>query len=128
MDGFFEAAATLDERSAPQEGRCAVLSPRQYYSLISSVDTNILNREIGNSQGDMNSGKGLYSIAGIRIYKTNNLPTQNRQSLPQVRTTATPETSPTWLASSSTVKPLGSSPSLLRRPPVETSMSSTKAT
>ena len=71
VDGFFEAAAVLDERSAPQEGRCAVLSPRQYYSLISSVDTNILNREIGNSQGDMNSGKGLYSIAGIRIYKSN---------------------------------------------------------
>ena len=67
----FEAAAVLDERSAPQDGRCAVLSPRQYYSLISSVDTNILNREIGNSQGDMNSGKGLYSIAGIRIYKSN---------------------------------------------------------
>ena len=71
VDGFFEAAAVLDERSAPMDGRCAVLSPRQYYSLISSVDTNILNREIGNSQGDMNSGKGLYSIAGIRIYKSN---------------------------------------------------------
>jgi hypothetical protein len=71
VDGFFESAAVLDERSAPQEGRVAVLSPRQYYSLISSVDTNILNREIGNTQGDMNSGKGLYSIAGIRIYKSN---------------------------------------------------------
>jgi hypothetical protein len=74
VDGFFEAAAVLDERNAPQEGRVAVLSPRQYYSLISSVDTNILNREIGNTQGDMNSGKGLYSIAGIRLYKSNNLP------------------------------------------------------
>lgn len=74
VDGFFEAAAVLDERNAPQEGRVAVLNPRQYYSLISSVDTNILNREIGNTQGDMNSGKGLYSIAGIRIYKSNNLP------------------------------------------------------
>lgn len=71
VDGFFEAAAVLDERSAPMDGRCAVLSPRQYYSLVSSVDTNILNRELGNSQGDMNSGKGLYSIAGIRIYKSN---------------------------------------------------------
>jgi len=76
VDGFFESAAVLDERSAPQEGRCAVLSPRQYYSLISSVDTNILNRDIGNSQGDMNSGKGLYSIAGIRIYKSNVLANQ----------------------------------------------------
>ena len=76
VDGFFESAAVLDERSAPQEGRCAVLCPRQYYSLISSVDTNILNREIGNNQGDMNSGKGLYSIAGIRIYKSNVLAAQ----------------------------------------------------
>ena len=76
VDGFFETAAVLDERSAPQDGRCAVLSPRQYYSLISSVDTNILNREIGNNQGDMNSGKGLYSIAGIRIYKSNVLAAQ----------------------------------------------------
>ena len=76
VDGFFESAAVLDERSAAQEGRCAVLSPRQYYSLISSVDTNILNREIGNTQGDMNSGKGLYSIAGIRIYKSNVLANQ----------------------------------------------------
>ena len=76
VDGFFEAAAVLDERSAPADSRCAVLSPRQYYSLISSVDTNILNREIGNNQGDMNSGKGLYSIAGIHIYKSNVLANQ----------------------------------------------------
>lgn len=73
VDGFFEAAAVLDGRDAPADGRVAVLAPRQYYSLISSVDTNILNREIGNTQGDMNSGKGLYSIAGIRILKSNNL-------------------------------------------------------
>ena len=73
VDGFFEAAAVLDERSAPSDGRVAVLAPRQYYSLISSVDTNILNREIGNTQGSMNSGDGLYSIAGIRILKSNNL-------------------------------------------------------
>jgi hypothetical protein len=75
VDGFFEAAAVLDERSAPQEGRVAVLSPRQYYSLISSVDTNILNRDIGTStQGSLNSGEGLYEIAGIKIYKSNNIP------------------------------------------------------
>ncbi len=43
-------------------------------AFVSSVDTNILNRDLGNSQGDLNSGKGLVSIAGIRIYKSNNLP------------------------------------------------------
>jgi hypothetical protein len=74
VDGFFEAAAVLDERSAPRDGRVCVLSPRQYYSLISSVDTNILNRDIGNTQGNLNSGEGLYEIAGIKIYKSNNLP------------------------------------------------------
>jgi hypothetical protein len=74
VDGFFEAAAVLDERSAPQDGRCCVLSPRQYYSLISTVDTQILNRDIGSTQGNLNSGGGLYEIAGIKIYKSNNLP------------------------------------------------------
>ncbi len=76
VDGCFEAAAVLDERSAPTEGRVLALAPRQYYSLISSVDTSILSREIGNTQGDMNSGKGLYSIAGIRIVKSNVLADQ----------------------------------------------------
>ena len=74
VDGFFEASATLDERSAPKDGRVAVLSPRQYYSLISSVDTNILNRDLGNNQGNLTSGEGLYEIAGIKIYKSNNVP------------------------------------------------------
>lgn len=74
VDGLFEAAAVLDERNAPQEGRVAILNPRQYLGLISAVDTNILNRELGASQGDINSGKGLFSIAGIRLYKSNNLP------------------------------------------------------
>ena len=74
VDGFFEAAAVLDERSAPKDGRVAVLSPRQYYSLISSVDTNILNRQIGNTQGNLNSGEGLFEIAGITIHKSNNIP------------------------------------------------------
>jgi len=51
VDGFFEAAARLDEIAA-----------------------NILNREYGNSQGNLNSGEGLYEIAGIKIYKSNNIP------------------------------------------------------
>jgi len=74
VDGFFEAAARLDEIAAPKDGRVAVLAPRQYYALISQVDTNILNREYGNTQGNLNSGEGLYEIAGIKIYKSNNIP------------------------------------------------------
>ena len=74
VDGFFEAASILDEKNVPREGRSAVLSPRQYYALISQVDSNILNRDYGNTQGNLNSGQGLYEIAGISIRRSNNLP------------------------------------------------------
>lgn len=74
VDSFFEAASILDEKNVPKMGRVAVLSPRQYYALVSQVDTNILNRDYGNSQGNLNSGEGLYEIAGIRIMRSNNLP------------------------------------------------------
>lgn len=74
VDSFFEAASILDEKNVPQTGRHAILSPRQYYALISQVDSNILNREYGSTQGSMNSGEGLYEIAGISIKRSNNLP------------------------------------------------------
>jgi len=74
VDAFFEAASIMDEKNVPNTGRCAVLAPRQYYALISQVDTNILNREFGGSQGNLNSGDGLYQIAGINIKRSNNLP------------------------------------------------------
>ena len=74
VDAFFEAASILDEKNLPKNGRTAVLSPRQYYALVSQVDTNILNRDFGNSQGNLNSGEGLYEIAGISIKRSNNLP------------------------------------------------------
>jgi len=74
VDAFFEAASILDEKNVPKAGRTAVLSPRQYYALISQVDSNILNRDYGNTQGNLNSGEGLYEIAGISIKRSNNLP------------------------------------------------------
>jgi len=74
VDAFFEAASILDEKNVPREGRHAVLSPRQYYALVSQVDSNILNRDYGNTQGNLNSGEGLYEIAGIAIKRSNNLP------------------------------------------------------
>jgi hypothetical protein len=74
VDAFFEAASILDEKNVPTQGRTAVLSPRQYYALVSQVDTNILNRDYGGNQGSLNSGEGLYEIAGISIRRSNNLP------------------------------------------------------
>ena len=74
VDAFFEAASILDEKNVPSAGRTAVLSPRQYYALISQVDTNILNRDFGNTSGSLTSGEGLYEIAGIQLRRSNNLP------------------------------------------------------
>ncbi len=76
VDAFFEAASILDEKNLPKTGRTAVLAPRQYYALVSQVDSNILNRDYGNTQGNLNSGEGLVSIAGINIQRSNNLPFQ----------------------------------------------------
>ncbi len=76
VDAFFEAAAILDEKNLPKDGRTAVLNPRQYYALVSQVDTNILNRDYGNSSGNLTSGEGLYEIAGIQLKRSNNLPFQ----------------------------------------------------
>ena len=84
VDAFFEAASVLDEKNLPKTGRTAVLSPRQYYALVSQVSSNILNRDYGNNQGNLTSGEGLVEIAGISIKRSNNLPflagTVNAQS------------------------------------------------
>jgi len=73
VNAFFDAAAALDEKGVSQDGRCAVLTPRQYYELIKGVNSNILiNRDV---QGDaLQSGKGIMSIAGIEIFKSTNIP------------------------------------------------------
>ena len=42
--------------------------------MVSQVSSNILNRDYGNSQGNLNSGEGLVEIAGISIKRSNNLP------------------------------------------------------
>ena len=73
VNAFYDAAAALDEKGVSQDGRVAVLSPRQYYELIRDVDTNaLINRDV---RGDaLQSGKGIMSIAGIEIYKSMNIP------------------------------------------------------
>tara|TARA_R100001082_G_scaffold61024_1_gene33966 strand:+ start:36 stop:1196 length:1161 start_codon:yes stop_codon:yes gene_type:complete len=73
VNAFFDAAAALDEKGVSSEGRCAVISPRQYYSLIQQVgDNGLINRDV---QGTgLQSGKGVVEIAGIHIYKSMNIP------------------------------------------------------
>ena len=77
MTAFYDAAAALDEKGVSTEGRVAVINPRQYYALIKGLDGSgigayLVNRD---EQGDaLQSGKGVYEIAGIKIYKSMNIP------------------------------------------------------
>ena len=73
VNAFYDAAAALDEKGVSGEGRVAVLSPRQYYELIQAVSTNgLINRD---EQGTgLQSGNGIISIAGIKIFKSMNIP------------------------------------------------------
>ena len=74
---FYDAAASLDEKGVSSEGRVAVLNPRQYYELIQAIGGTgsgayLVNRD---TQGDaLQSGQGIMEIAGIRIYKSMNIP------------------------------------------------------
>ena len=73
INAFYDAAAALDEKGVSSEGRVGVLNPRQYYELIQAVGTNgLVNRDV---QGKaLQSGNGIIEIAGIKIYKSMNIP------------------------------------------------------
>ena len=73
VNGFYAAAAALDEKGVSNDGRVAVLNPRQYYALIQDVNSNgLINRDVQGSS--LQSGEGIISIAGIKIYKSMNIP------------------------------------------------------
>ncbi len=73
VTAFFNAAATLDEKGVSNDGRVAVLNPRQYYNLIQETgDNGLINRDVQGA--GLQSGEGIVSIAGIKIYKSMNIP------------------------------------------------------
>ena len=73
VTAFYDAAAAMDEKGISQDGRVGVLNPRQYYALIQEVgDNGLVNRD---AQGDSRQrGQGIVEIAGIKIYKSMNIP------------------------------------------------------
>jgi len=73
VTAFFDAAAALDEKGVSNDGRVAVLNPRQYYALIKDVsNNNLINRDVQGTA--LQSGEGILEIAGIRIFKSMNIP------------------------------------------------------
>jgi len=73
VTAFYDAAAAMDEKGVSMDGRVAVLNPRQYYELIQAVGTNgLVNRDVQGSA--LQGGNGIIEIAGIKIYKSMNIP------------------------------------------------------
>ena len=73
VNAFYDAAAAMDEKGVSGEGRVGVLSPRQYYALIQAVNQNgLINRD--ETGPALQNGNGIISIAGIKIYKSMNIP------------------------------------------------------
>ncbi len=73
VNAFYDAAAALDEKGVSTDGRVGVLNARQYYELIQQVGENgLVNRD---AQGtSRQKGNGIVEIAGIKIYKSMNIP------------------------------------------------------
>jgi len=96
VNAFFDAAAALDEKGVSSQGRCAVLNPRQYYALIQQTgDNGLINRDVQGAA--LQSGKGVVEIAGIKVYKSMNIPFQAKHGVAYGGTTG--ETSPSNLGS-----------------------------
>ena len=70
---FYDAAAAMDEKGISSDGRVGVLNPRQYYELIQAVGSNgLVNRDVQGSA--LQGGNGIIEIAGIKIFKSMNIP------------------------------------------------------
>ena len=70
---FYDAAAAMDEKGVSSDGRVGVLNPRQYYELIQAVGSNgLVNRDAQGSA--LQGGNGVVEIAGIKIFKSMNIP------------------------------------------------------
>ena len=70
VDSLYAVARSLDEKDAPDEGRFAILTPSQYYTLLTS-DNVAINRDTG-GVGNVATGK-IAQVAGINLFKSNHL-------------------------------------------------------
>ena len=99
VNAFYDAAAALDEKGVSQDGRVGVLNPRQYYALIQGASSNgLINRDVQGSS--LQGGNGVVEIAGIKIYKSMNIPYFSKYG-----TKYAPSSNPTAATDPATVDP-----------------------
>jgi hypothetical protein len=70
IDALFAVAQTLDEKDAPDEGRYAILTPEQYYTLL-TTDNVAISKDFG--PGGSVAAGSIPMVAGISLYKSNHL-------------------------------------------------------
>ena len=87
ISAIFAAAQKMDEKNVPMDGRCCILTPANYYLLVNGDGAKIaVNRDYG---GNGSIAKGsIVEIAGIKIYKSNHIPTTNESSATNVHNAA----------------------------------------
>lgn len=71
VEALFEVAKSLDENEVPDDGRFAILTPFQYYKLLSS-DNVAINKDTSSGSADAASGR-IVEVAGIKLYKSPHL-------------------------------------------------------
>jgi hypothetical protein len=72
---IYEAAQVLDEKNVPSDGRFVVVKPAEYYALIQELAA----PDKPTPAGSYTDGR-IAVIGGVRIYKSNNLPTTDTGS------------------------------------------------
>lgn len=81
VTGLFTAAQKMDEKNVPMDGRVAILDPATYYLLVRGDSSKIgvaINKDYG---GDGSLSRGMVAeVAGIKILKSNHIPTANESS------------------------------------------------
>ena len=75
-NGIFHAANLMDQKNVPADGRFCLLSPDNYYQLLTQ-QLDAINRDYNpDSNGSISAGD-IVSVAGVRILKSNHIPTGN---------------------------------------------------
>jgi len=71
---FFNVAQKMDEKGVPQNDRYAVVTPEVYYQLV-NLNKDAISRDYNPEGNGSKAGGYIVQIAGIRIMKSNNIPT-----------------------------------------------------
>lgn len=71
VEALFECARSLDEKEVPSEDRFAILTPFQYYKLL-TADNVAINKDTSGGSADAAKGN-IVEVAGIRLFKSPHL-------------------------------------------------------